>query len=134
MGKEAKEESKLLIDACLTAALPEYLLHHLGIDAIRTDKYLPIDAKDEEVVVFARESGRMIATENAEDFRRLANNDPQHPGLIVIAGGVGKGRQIELMHAVVERLLTDIKMGRLPLGHVYDVAADGSIKRHKLPA
>jgi predicted nuclease of predicted toxin-antitoxin system len=96
VGKEAKEEPKLLIDACLTAALPEYLLHHLGIDAIRIDKYLPIDAKDEEVVVFARESGRMIATENAEDFRRLANNDPQHPGLIVIAGSVGKRRQIEL--------------------------------------
>jgi predicted nuclease of predicted toxin-antitoxin system len=133
VGEKTEEEPRLLIDACLTAALPEYLLHHLGIDAVRVDKCLPINATDGAVVAFARQSGRVIATENAEDFRRLANNDPRHPGLIIVAGGVGKARQLELMHAVVERLLADIKMGRTLAGHVYDAAADGTVRRNKLP-
>ena len=133
MGQETEEEPRLLIDACLTAALPEYLLHHLGIDAVRVDKCLPINATDEAVVAFGRETGRVIATENAEDFRRLANNDPRHPGLIILAGGVGKPRQLELMHAAMERLLTDMKKGQAPAGHVYEVAVDGAIKRYKLP-
>ncbi len=133
MGKKEEEEPRLLIDACLTAALPEYLRHHLGIDAIRSDAVLPQNAPDKEVVAFAREQGRVIVTENAEDFRDLAESNPGHPGLVIIAGGVGKARQIELVHTAVERILLDAAQGSSVAGWVYDVAADGHVRRYRLP-
>lgn len=133
MGEKKEKEPRLLIDVCLTAALPEYLLHHLGIDAIRVDNALPMNAADRDIVALAREQDRMIVTENAEDFRRLAENNPGHPGLIVIAASVGKANQLHLVRIAVEKILADAEKGRTYKGHVYDVAADGRIRRYKLP-
>jgi predicted nuclease of predicted toxin-antitoxin system len=131
LAEEAKEP-KLLIDACLTRALVEHLLHHRGIDAIRVDDVLPANASDQAVARLAREQGRVVVTENAADFRRLAANDPSHPGLVVIAAGVGKARQLELGERIVDRMLADMGTGRHPRGHVYDIAADGTIRRTRL--
>jgi len=133
VGEKKEKEPRLLIDVCLTAALPEYLLHRLGIDAIRVDKLLPMNAADKDIVALAREQERVVVTENAEDFRDLAENNPDHPGLIIIAGGVGKANQLELVRIAVEKILADAEKRRSYKGHVYEVAADGSIKRYKLP-
>lgn len=129
----AEEEPKFLIDYCLTAALPQHLLHHRGIDAIRTDAVLAPDAEDAAVLALACAQGRVIVTENAEDFRALARNNPRHPGLVILPGGVGKAAQIALTTAAVDRMLHDIEAGRHPSGHVYEVASDGAIRRRRLP-
>lgn len=75
----------------------------------------------------------MIVTENAADFRGLVDRNPEHAGLVIIAGGTGRHNQITLTIAAVDRILSDIKQDARPAGHVYEVAANGTIKRHKLP-
>jgi predicted nuclease of predicted toxin-antitoxin system len=133
LGK-APQEPKLLIDACLTRALVEHLLHHRGIDAVRVDDILPSDASDAAILALARQQGRVIVTENAQDFRALATGNAGHPGLVILAGSVGRRRQLELGEIAVDRMLDDMAKGKGPEGHVYEVAADGKIRRVKLPA
>jgi predicted nuclease of predicted toxin-antitoxin system len=133
LGK-APQEPKLLIDTCLTRALVEHLLHHRGIDVVRADDVLAPDASDAAVLALARQQGRVIVTENAVDFRALATDAPDHPGLVILASSVGKRRQLELGEIAVDRMLDDMTKGKEPAGHVYDVAADGRIKRTRLPA
>jgi len=131
--EENAKEPNVLIDACLTRALVEHLRHHRGIDAVRVDAVLPADASDDRVARLAREQGRVVMTENAADFRRLAAGAPVHPGLVIIAGGLGKARQLELGTRAIDRIIDDMAKGRHPRGHVYEVAADGTIRRFRLP-
>ena len=130
----AQEEApKVLIDACATPALVEHLLHQRGIEAVRSDKRLAPNASDAQVVALARQERRIIVTVNAEDFRKLASGAPDHPGLIILPSVV-KAKQIELATSVIDRILDDIKKGRRPEGHVYEIDAKGTIRRYKLPA
>ena len=128
-----EKEPKALIDASAARALVEHLIHHRGIDTIRSDDRLAPDASDEAVLVLARAESRTIVTINAEDFRRLARRIPHHPGLVILPS-VNKGRQIALAELVMDRMFDDIKAGRRPEGHVYEVDENGVIKRYKLPA
>lgn len=128
----AQKEPKILIDACASRALVEHLLHHRGIDAIRSDDVLPQKASDDQVLEFARGAGRVILTINGEDFRQLAKNNPGHPGLIIMES-VNLPRQLELGELIVDRILEDMNVGRPPNGHVYEISGAGKIRRYKLP-
>jgi predicted nuclease of predicted toxin-antitoxin system len=62
--------------------------------------------RDPDHVVFARavEEDRVIVTENADDFRKLAGGVDVHPGLIILPS-VARAAAQQLMDVAIEHLV-----------------------------
>lgn len=93
---------KFFIDECISPTLSRHLNQGLH-DAIH-----PRDRgrlRDADHVVFARAiaEDRVIVTENAEDFRKLAGNVDLHPGMIILPS-VARAEAQRLMDLVVAHL------------------------------
>lgn len=124
-----KADPKFLIDACLTRALTQHLLHHRGLDAAHVDRRLPPKTGDDQVFALARAEKRVVVTENAGDFGRLVAIEPAHPGLLLVAAGLGKARQLEFVTVAIDRMLDDTEAGRSLIGSIYEVNATGAVRR-----
>ena len=58
-------------------------------------------ASDHEIWQFARREARTIVTINAKDFRKLAKDSKEHPGIVVIPSGGSPDAQLEFIMAAV---------------------------------
>ena len=93
---------RFFIDECISPTLSQHL-NHGPHDAIH-----PRDRgrlRDSDHVVFARAiaEDRVIVTENAEDFRKLAGKVDLHPGVIILPS-VARAEAQRLMDLVVAHL------------------------------
>lgn len=94
---------RFFIDECVSPSLSQYLNHGGLHDVIH-----PRDRgrlRDPDHVVFARaiEEDRIIVTENADDFRKLAARVDLHPGLIILPS-VARAEAQRLMDLVIAHL------------------------------
>lgn len=95
---------KFFIDECISPSLSQ----HLNQDGLH-DAIHPRDRgrlRDPDHVVFARaiEEDRIVVTENADDFRKLAASVDVHPGLIILPS-VARDEAQRLMAIVVAHLI-----------------------------
>lgn len=125
---------RLFVDECISPSLSRFLNAGGLHDAIH-----PRDRgrlRDPDHVVFARAvaEDRIVVTENAEDFRKLAASVELHPGLIVLPS-VARSEAQRLMELVLDHLA---KMGGerpqdLLVNSVLTISAKGSISINPLP-
>jgi predicted nuclease of predicted toxin-antitoxin system len=87
---------RFLIDENLSPMLAAHLSLGLGFDAVHVNAVGLRGASDPEVLAYAVAEDRIIMTNNADDFRKLARRTPDHPGLAVLLDAVGRAQQITL--------------------------------------
>jgi predicted nuclease of predicted toxin-antitoxin system len=123
-----------LVDECISPSLSRFLNAGGLHDAIH-----PRDRgrlRDPDHVVFARAvaEDRIVVTENAEDFRKLAGSVELHPGLIVLPS-VARSEAQRLMKLVLHHLV-DMSGDRpqdLLVNSVLTISMKGSISVNRLP-
>jgi len=125
---------RFFIDECISPSLTRHLIE-LGLhDAIH-----PRDRgrlREPDHVVFARAiaEDRIIVTENADDFRKLAAGVDLHPGLIILPS-VARLEAQRLMDLAIEhlaRLNTD-RPQDAAVNSVLTITATGLIRIDPLP-
>jgi predicted nuclease of predicted toxin-antitoxin system len=94
---------RFFFDECISPSLSQHL-NRSGHDAIHPRNRARL--RDPDHVVFARavDEDRIIVTENAEDFRKLAARVEVHPGLIILPS-VARSEAQRLMERVIDHLL-----------------------------
>lgn len=94
---------KFFIDECISPTLSQHL-NEAGLhEAVHPRDRARL--RDPDHVVFARaiEDDRIIVTENADDFRKLAATIDLHPGLIILPS-VARAEAQRLMDLVLAHL------------------------------
>lgn len=125
---------KFFIDECISPTLSQHRNREGLHDAIH-----PRDRRrlrDPDHVVFARaiEEDRIIVTENADDFRKLAGAVDLHPGLIILPS-VARAEAQRLMDLVIAHLMEtgDERPQDLLVNSVLAVTIEGIIRIDPLP-
>jgi predicted nuclease of predicted toxin-antitoxin system len=106
-----QDDLRFFIDECLSPAIATRLNEGGGHEAVHP---LHVGRRGEDdATVLARciAEDRIIVTENAGDFRKLAAREPFHPGLIVMPC-VDKETSWRLLQAAIEHL--DNRSGTRP--------------------
>ena len=121
------------MDECISPSLSRHLNECLH-DAVH-----PRDRgrlRDPDHVVFARAiaEDRIVVTENAEDFRKLAASVDLHPGLIILPS-VARSEAQRLMELVLDYLanLGGERLQDLLVNSVLTISTTGSISIRPLP-
>lgn len=124
---------KLFIDECLSPQLA----HHLNSTGMH-DVAHPRDIGrlgEPDHVVLARciAEDRVIVTENAVDFRKLAARQDIHPGLIILPS-VGRAQSLQLLTGALIWLAAHGKDDDVIVNHVLEVTEAGGFTLLPLPA
>jgi predicted nuclease of predicted toxin-antitoxin system len=125
---------KFFVDECISPSLS----HHLNRDGLH-DAIHPRDRarlREPDHVVFARAvaEDRILVTENADDFRKLAGSVDLHPGLIILPS-VARNEAQRLMDLVIAYLIEvggDRPYDRL-VNSVLLISTKGDIRIEPLP-
>jgi predicted nuclease of predicted toxin-antitoxin system len=115
---------RFLIDENLTPALASGLEDAVHVNAVGLR-----GASDPEVLAYAVAEGRVVMTNNADDFRALMRALPGHPGLAVLLDAGGRARQIKL-GAV---LAAAIEAAGSAAGRVFEINRAGRVRDFALP-
>lgn len=75
---------RLLLDECIGDRTLREALVAAGHDVIRSIDELGGGVDDPVVFTFARVHQRIVVTYNNADFKRLAEENPEHPGILLI--------------------------------------------------
>jgi predicted nuclease of predicted toxin-antitoxin system len=67
------------------------------VDAVHIRDRGLLGALDHEVWKFAKAERRTIVTINGKDFRKLASDSPEHPGILVIPSGGSPDAQLQFI-------------------------------------
>lgn len=94
---------KFFFDECISPSLSHHL-NQIGHDAIHPRDRGRLRDPDHVVLARAIEEDRIIVTENADDFRKLAAGVEVHPGLIILPS-VARFEAQRLMELVIDHLL-----------------------------
>jgi predicted nuclease of predicted toxin-antitoxin system len=94
---------RFFIDECISPSLSQHINRGGMHDAVHPRDRARL--RDPDHVVFARavEEDRIIVTENADDFRKLASSIEVHPGLIILPS-IARAEAQRLMDVVIEYL------------------------------
>ena len=125
---------KFFIDECISPSLSRHLNEDGLHDAIHPRDRGRLQDPDHAVFARAVQEDRIIVTENADDFRKLAASVAIHPGLIVLPS-VARSEAQRLIELVVAHL---IKTGGdrpqdLLVNSVLTISAAGTIRIDPLP-
>jgi len=125
---------RFLIDECISPSLS----HHLNRDGLH-DAIHPRDRarlREPDRIVFARAvaEDRILVTENADDFRKLAGSVDLHPGMIILPS-VARADAQRLMDLAIAHLIEtggERPQDRL-VNSVLSISAKGQIRIDSLP-
>ena len=120
---------RFFIDECISPSLSRHLNESGLHDAIHPRDRGRLRDSDRDVFALAIREDRIIVTENAGDFRRLAASVELHPGLIILPS-VARAEAQRLMDLVVAYLL--VAGGDRPqdllVNAVLTISANGTIR------
>ncbi len=122
---------RLFIDECLSPQLALRLNQTGRHDAVHPLHVGRRGEPDHAVLAWCIAEDRVIATENARDFRRLVGRAELHPGLIILPSidREGTWRLLQAAIAFLERRGEPMDM----LNHVLEVATTGEMTLSALP-
>ncbi len=126
-------EPRFLIDENLSPQLARHLRFALGMDAVHVSEVGLAGASDTAVLAHAMTEHRVIITSNGQDFRKLGQRRPGHPGLAVLLSAVGRARQIALGEILATAIHAEIDRGTLPDGRLFEIDAAGIVRDYALP-
>jgi predicted nuclease of predicted toxin-antitoxin system len=125
-------EPRFLIDENLSPQLAQHLRRSLGFDATHVNEVGLKGASDADVLAYALAEHRIIVTSNAQDFRKLGQRIPEHPGLAVLLDAVGRPRQIELGEILANAIDAEIVRGAPADGRLFEIDAAGTVRNRPL--
>ena len=125
---------RFFIDECISPSLSRHLNEGGLHDAIHPRDRGRLQESDQVVFARAVQEDRIVVTENADDFRKLAANVELHPGLIILPS-VARAEAQRLMELVVAYLLSASgdRPHDLLVNSVLTVSASGAIHTDPLP-
>ena len=123
---------RLFIDECLSPALARHLNESGAHDAVHPRDYGRLGERDDQILARCLTEDRVIVTENAVDFRKLAARVDIHPGLIILPN-VARDASLALLLAAIAHLESHGDPGDALVNHVLEVDADGRLRLYALP-
>ena len=117
---------RLFIDESLPPDFALWLNELGGYDAIHPLHVGRRGEADHRVLARCLKEGRVIVTQNARDFRKLAGRVDPHPGLIILPS-LGKTQTWRLLQAALEFLVSRGDAATLIINHALDAPAEGAI-------
>ena len=124
---------KLFIDECLSPQLAQHLNATGMHDATHPRDLGRLGEPDHVVLARCIAEDRVIVTENAVDFRKLAARQDIHPGLIILPS-VGRAQSLQLLEDALIWLAARGKDSDVIVNHVLEVTATGGFNLFPLPA
>jgi predicted nuclease of predicted toxin-antitoxin system len=120
---------RFFIDECISPSLSRHLNETSLHDAIHPRDRGRLRDSDREILALAIREDRIIVTENAGDFRKLAASVELHPGLIILPS-VARVEAQRLMDWVVAYLLESSgdRPQDLLVNAVLTISASGALR------
>jgi predicted nuclease of predicted toxin-antitoxin system len=125
---------RFFIDECISPSLSRHLNRDGAHDAIHPRDRGRLREPDHVVFALAVAQDRILVTENADDFRKLAGSADLHPGLIILPS-VARDEAQRLMDLIIAHL-NDIGIERPQdrlVNSVLSVSSNGDIRIDPLP-
>jgi predicted nuclease of predicted toxin-antitoxin system len=125
---------KFFIDECISPSLSRHLNASGLHDAIHPQDRARLREPDHVVFARAIAEDRIVVTENADDFRKLAAGVDLHPGLIILPS-VARSEAQRLMDLAIEHLsgLNADRPQDAAVNSVLTVTATGKIRWEPFP-
>ena len=100
---------KVYLDDCIASRELARSLHAAGHDVQIPADVTPSLAggPDEEHLSHARAVGRVLLTFNAKDFRKLHQNRPDHPGILVVYRD--NNLRKDMLHSEIVRAIANLE-------------------------
>jgi predicted nuclease of predicted toxin-antitoxin system len=121
---------RFLIDENLSPHLASHLRDMRGYDAVHVQELALRGAPDTEVFRRALAEGRIVMTNNADDFRELCVPHPVHPGVAFILDAVGRARQLSLGETLAAHIASAPEL----MGYVFQIDRKAMVRTIKWPA
>jgi predicted nuclease of predicted toxin-antitoxin system len=87
---------KLLLDEDIQALLLVTLLRKAGHDAVTINDVNLTGKPDPVVLDYARQTNRILLTQNCQDFDDLHNFNPNHPGILAVYHEADRSKDMSL--------------------------------------
>ena len=125
---------RFFIDECISPSLSQHLNRDGLHDAIHPRDRGRLREPDRVVFTRAIKEDRIIVTENADDFRKLAGGVDVHPGLIILPS-VARAEAQRLMDVVIAHLAkaSDTRPQDLLVNSVLTITISADIRIDALP-
>ncbi len=115
---------RLFIDECLSPRLTQRLNATGEHDAVHPRDRGRLGEPDHVILARCLAEHRVIVTENAIDFRKLAARVKRHPGLIVLPS-VARDASLDLLVAALRHLAMLGDPSEVMIDHVLEVSKEG---------
>jgi predicted nuclease of predicted toxin-antitoxin system len=123
---------KLFIDESLSPGMAQRLNDTGDHDAIHP-LHMGLRGKPDHIIAdYCLRNDRVLVTQNADDFRRLASRADVHPGLIILPA-VDRLEAYPLILRVMAFLSDMGDLMDVMVNHVLEVDRDGSCRLYPLP-
>jgi predicted nuclease of predicted toxin-antitoxin system len=123
---------RLFIDECLSPRLAQSLNATGDHDAVHPRDRGRLGEPDHLILARCVAEDRVIVTENAIDFRKLAARVKRHPGLIVLPS-VARDASLGLLVAALHHLAMLGDPADVMIDHVLEVSKSGNFTLSALP-
>jgi len=125
---------RFFIDECISPALARALNSSGEHDAIHPRDRGRLRESDHAVFKFAIDEDRIIVTENADDFRKLAARVELHPGVVILPSVKRDDAERLLRRAIAHLIkLNPLRPQDALVNHVLIVSVTGAISIEPLP-
>lgn len=106
MSKPAQvpDELRFLLDNNLSPTIVPRLWQEAGVDSVHLRDRARVRMPDHEVLSYAEQEGRIVATINVHDFERLVRRKTSHPGIAVMPSGGSRDEQFLYLLTIINHL------------------------------
>ena len=108
---------RLLIDEDSLAKILVKMLRVAGHDVITVNEVGLSGQPDPVVLNYARQNNRILLTHNCRDFEALHQEDPNHPGILLIYEN--KDYSKDLSRQAIVRALANLETASVPLANQF---------------
>ncbi len=104
---------RLLLDEDIQAKLLVILLRKAGHDALTINDVNLTGQLDPVILDYARQTNRILLTQNCQDFEDLHSINPNHPGILAIYHEANPSKDMSLKAIV--KAISNLEAANIPL-------------------
>ena len=108
---------RLLLDEDIQAKLLVTLLKNAGYDAVTINDVNLTGKLDPVVLDYARQTNRILITQNCEDFDNLHNLNPNHPRILAVYHEADRSKDMSLKAIV--KAISNLEAANIPLANQF---------------